>query len=155
VKLVKSVSSRPLITKLSPNVTDIVEIALSAQEAGSDAVSLVNTFLAMSVDVDTHKPKLANVLGGLSGPAIKPIALRMVFQVASRLDIPVVGIGGIMTVNDALEYLICGATAVEVGTSNFIDPESCLRIVKGLEHYCEEQGISSIKDIIGTLDIKR
>jgi dihydroorotate dehydrogenase (NAD+) catalytic subunit len=154
VKLVKSVSSRPLITKLSPNVTDIVEIALSAQEAGSDAVSLVNTFLAMAVDVDTHKPKLANVFGGLSGPAIKPIALRMVFQVASRLDIPVVGIGGIMTVNDALEYLICGATAVEVGTANFIDPECCPKIVKELEWYCQAHGISSVEDIIGTLDIK-
>jgi dihydroorotate dehydrogenase (NAD+) catalytic subunit len=154
VKLVKSVSSRPLITKLSPNVTDIVEIALSAQEAGSDAVSLVNTFLAMAVDVDTHKPKLANVFGGLSGPAIKPIALRMVFQVASRLDIPVVGIGGIMTVTDALEYLICGATAVEVGTANFIDPECCPRIVKELERYCQAHGISSVEDIIGTLDVK-
>lgn len=155
VKLVKSVSSRPLITKLSPNVTDIVEIALSAEEAGSDAVSLVNTFLAMAVDVDTHKPKLANVMGGLSGPAIKPIALRMVFQVASRLNIPVIGIGGIMTVNDALEYLICGATAVEVGTANFIDPECCLRIVEELGLYCQEHGISSVKDIIGTLDLKR
>lgn len=155
VKLVKSVSSRPLITKLSPNVTDIVEIALSAQEAGSDAVSLVNTFLAMAVDVDSHQPKLANVFGGLSGPAIKPIALRMVFQVASRLDIPVIGIGGIMTVSDALEYLICGATAVEVGTSNFIDPECCLRIIDELERYCHTHRISSVEDIIGTLEVKR
>lgn len=155
VKLVKSVSSRPLITKLSPNVTDIVEIALSAQEAGSDAVSLVNTFLAMAVDVDSHQPKLANVFGGLSGPAIKPIALRMVFQVASRLDIPVIGIGGIMTANDALEYLICGATAVEVGTSNFIDPECCLRIIDELERYCHTHRISSVEDIIGTLEVKR
>ncbi len=155
VKLVKSVSSRPLITKLSPNVTDIVEIALSAQEAGSDAVSLVNTFLAMAVDVDSHQPKLANVFGGLSGPAIKPIALRMVFQVASRLDIPVIGIGGIMTVNDALEYLICGATAVEVGTSNFIDPECCLRIIDELDRYCHTHRISSVEDIIGTLEFKR
>jgi dihydroorotate dehydrogenase (NAD+) catalytic subunit len=155
VKLVKSVSSRPLITKLSPNVTDVVEIALSAQEAGSDAVSLVNTFLAMAVDVDSHKPKLANVFGGLSGPAIKPIALRMVFQATSRLNIPVIGIGGIMTVNDALEYLICGATAVEVGTSNFIDPECCLRIIEELERYCQAHGISSVEDIIGTLELKR
>jgi dihydroorotate dehydrogenase (NAD+) catalytic subunit len=155
VKLVKSVSSRPLITKLSPNVTDIVEIAVSAQEAGSDAVSLVNTFLALAVDADTHKPKLANVFGGLSGPAIKPIALRMVFQVASRLNIPVVGIGGITTVEDALEYLICGATAVEVGTSNFIDPECCPKIVNELERYCQTHGITNIEEIIGTLDIKR
>jgi dihydroorotate dehydrogenase (NAD+) catalytic subunit len=155
VKLVKSVSSRPLITKLSPNVSDIVEIALSAQEAGSDAVSLVNTFLAMAVDVDTKQPKLANVFGGLSGPAIKPIALRMVFQVASHINIPVIGIGGIMSGNDALEYLICGAKAVEVGTSNFIDPESCLTIVKELDRYCETHGISRIEDIIGTLDVKQ
>ena len=155
VKLVKSVSTRPLITKLSPNVTDIVEIALSAQEAGSDAVSLVNTFLALAVDVDTRKPKLANIFGGLSGPAIKPIALRMVFQVASRLNIPVIGIGGIMTADDALEYLICGATAVEVGTANFIDPECCLRIIDELERYCQEHDITSIEDIIGTLEVKR
>jgi dihydroorotate dehydrogenase (NAD+) catalytic subunit len=153
VKRVKSVSSRPLITKLSPNVTDIVAIALSAQEAGSDAVSLVNTFLAMAVDVDTHKPKLANVFGGLSGPAIKPIALRMVFQVASRLDIPVIGIGGIMTGMDALEFLVCGATAVEVGTANFIDPECCLRILEELEQFCQTNKISRIEDIIGTLEV--
>jgi dihydroorotate dehydrogenase (NAD+) catalytic subunit len=155
VKLVKSVSSRPLITKLSPNVSDIVEIALSAQEAGSDAVSLVNTFLAMAVDVGTKKPKLANVFGGLSGPAIKPIALRMVFQVASQINIPVLGIGGIMTGEDALEYLICGARAVEVGTSNFVDPESCLRIIQDLERYCQTNRISRITDIIGTLDVKQ
>ena len=155
VKLVKSVSSRPLITKLSPNVSDIVEIASSAQEAGSDAISLVNTFLAMAVDVATRQPKLANVFGGLSGPAIKPIALRMVFQVASHIDIPVIGIGGIMSGDDALEYLICGAKAVEVGTSNFIDPESCLTIIHELEQYCQTQGISRIEDIIGTLHVKK
>ena len=155
VKLVKSVSSRPLITKLSPNVSDIVEIAISAQEAGSDAVSLVNTFLAIAVDVATKKPKLSNVLGGLSGPAIKPIAQRMVFQVASQVNIPVIGIGGIMSGEDALEYLICGARAVEVGTANFIDPESCLTIIKDLESYCQEHGISRIEEIIGTLNITR
>lgn len=154
VKLVKSVSARPLITKLSPNVSDIGEIAASAQEAGSDAISLVNTFLAMAVDVATRRPKLANVFGGLSGPAIKPIALRMVFQVASRINIPVIGMGGIMTGDDALEYLICGARAIEVGTSNFIDPESCLRIIQELARYCQRHGISRIKDIIGTLDVK-
>jgi dihydroorotate dehydrogenase (NAD+) catalytic subunit len=153
VKLVKSVSSRPLIAKLSPNVSDIVEIASSAQEAGADAVSMVNTFLAMAVDVSTKQPKLANVFGGLSGPAIKPIALRMVFQVASHINIPVIGIGGIMSGDDALEYLICGAKAIEVGTSNFIDPESCLTIVKELERYCRKHRISRIEDIIGTLDV--
>lgn len=155
VKRVKSVSSRPLITKLSPNVADIGEIALSAQEAGSDAVSLVNTFLALAVDVETKRPKLANIFGGLSGPAIKPVALRMVFQVANQIDIPVIGIGGIMDGNDALEYLICGAKAVEVGTSNFIDPEVCLTIIKELERYCRRQGIACIEDIIGTLNTKQ
>jgi len=154
VKRVKSVSARPLITKLSPNVSDIGEIAASAQEAGADAVSLVNTFLAMAVDVDTKRPKLANVFGGLSGPAIKPIALRMVFQVASRIHIPVIGIGGIMTGADALEYMLCGARAVEVGTSNFVDPESCMRIVRELEDYCRTKGISRVQDLIGTLDVK-
>jgi dihydroorotate dehydrogenase (NAD+) catalytic subunit len=148
------VSARPLITKLSPNVSDIGEIAVSAQEAGSDAVSLVNTFLAMAVDLDTKRPKLANIFGGLSGPAIKPIALRMVFQVASRIHIPVIGIGGIMTGADALEYMLCGAQAVEVGTSNFIDPESCIRIVRELEEYCRTNRISRIEDIVGTLDVK-
>lgn len=155
VKTVKTVSVRPLITKLSPNVSDIVEIAQSAQEAGTDAVSLVNTFLAMAVDVDSRKPKLANVFGGLSGPAIKPIALRMVFQVASHITIPVVGIGGIMSGRDALEYLICGAKGIEVGTANFIDPEVCLSIIQDLEQYCQRHGISRIQDIIGTLDVNR
>ncbi len=153
VKLVKTTSSRPLIAKLSPNVSDIVEIAQSAEEAGADAVSLVNTFLAMAVDVDTRRPKLANVFGGLSGPAIKPIALRMVFQVASHINIPVIGIGGIMSSEDTLEYLICGAKAVEVGTSNFIDPEVCLTIVEDLDRYCQTHGISRIEDIIGTLEL--
>jgi dihydroorotate dehydrogenase (NAD+) catalytic subunit len=153
VKLVKATSSRPLIVKLSPNVSDIVEIAQSAEEAGADAVSLVNTFLAMAVDVDTRRPKLANVFGGLSGPAIKPIALRMVFQVASHINIPVIGIGGIMSSEDTLEYLICGAKAVEVGTSNFIDPEVCLTIIEDLDRYCQTHGISRIEDIIGTLEL--
>ena len=154
VKRVKSVSARPLITKLSSNVSDIGEISVSAQEAGSDAVSLVNTFLAMAVDLQTKRPKLANVLGGLSGPAIKPIALRMVFQVASRIHIPIIGIGGIMSGADALEYMLCGARAVEVGTANFIDPESCIRIVRELEEYCRTNGIPRIQDIIGSLDLK-
>ncbi|MBN1223875.1 MAG: dihydroorotate dehydrogenase [Candidatus Aminicenantes bacterium] len=152
VKLVKNSSSRPIITKLSPNVSDIVEIALSAQEAGSDAISLVNTFLAMAVDTETRIPKLANVFGGLSGPAIKPIALRMVYQVSGRLDIPVIGLGGIMTAEDALEYLICGARAVEVGTANFVDPETTVNIVDSMEAYCKRHNIPKIEDIIGTLD---
>jgi dihydroorotate dehydrogenase (NAD+) catalytic subunit len=152
VKLVKETSTRPIITKLSPNVSDIAEIALSAQEAGSDALSLVNTFLALAVDVETRRPKLSNILGGLSGPAIKPLALRMVYQTASRVSIPVIGLGGIMSTADALEYMICGATAIEVGTANFIDPQATVNIVDGLRQYCEQNKIAKIESIIGTLD---
>ena len=151
VSLVKKISLRPVITKLSPNVTDIVEIALSAQEAGSDAISLANTFLAMAVDVETRRPKLANIFGGLSGPAIKPIILRMVYQVASCVNIPVIGLGGIMSGSDALEYLIAGAKAVEVGTANLVDPEATIRIIDELEEYCEKNGIKKIEEIVGTL----
>ena len=151
VKLVKKTSSRPLITKLSPNVTDIVEIALSAQEAGTDAISLVNTFLAMSIDIETRKPKLANILGGLSGPAIKPIVLRMVYQVVRQVQVPVIGIGGILSGQDALEFLIAGAKAVEVGTANFIDPESTVKIIEEIEAFCQKNGIDKIEEIIGTL----
>lgn len=151
VSLVKKISLRPVITKLSPNVTDIVEIALSAQEAGSDAISLANTFLAMAVDVETRRPKLANIFGGLSGPAIKPIILRMVYQVASCVKIPVISVGGIMSGSDALEYLIAGAKAVEVGTANLIDPEATIRIIDDLEEYCVKNGIKKIEEIVGTL----
>lgn len=151
VKLVKNVSSRPLITKLSPNVTDIQEIALSAQEAGSDAVSLVNTFLAMAIDPETRKPRLANVLGGLSGPAIKPIALRMVYQTACSLQIPIIGIGGIFSGSDALEFLIAGARAVQVGTANLVDPEATINIIRDLRMYCERHGLEKIEEIIGSL----
>jgi dihydroorotate dehydrogenase (NAD+) catalytic subunit len=151
VSLVRKISSRPLITKLSPNVTDVLEIALSAQEAGSDAISLVNTFLALAVDSETQKPKLANVYGGLSGPAIKPIALRMVHQVASRVNIPVIGMGGILEGNYALEFLIAGAKAVEVGTANFINPEATLRIIDELKEYCQKKGIDRIETLIGSL----
>jgi len=151
VSMVKKSSSRPIITKLSPNVTDIVEIALSAQEAGTDAISLVNTFLAMAVDTETRKPLLANTFGGLSGPAIKPIALRMVYQVASKVKIPVIGMGGISSGKDALEFLITGAKAVEVGMANFIDPETTVRIIEELKAYCQKNKIDKIETIIGTL----
>lgn len=151
VSLVKKTSSRPVITKLSPNVTDIVEIALSAQEAGTDALSLVNTFLAIAVDVKERKPVLGNIFGGLSGPAIKPISLRMVYQVVHRVKIPVIGIGGISSGRDALEYLITGAKAVEIGTANFIDPEASIKIIEELKDYCEENGFERIEDVIGTI----
>ena len=155
VSQVKKASSRPVITKLSPNVTDITEIALSAQEAGSDAVSLVNTFLAMAVDSEKREPVLGNIFGGLSGPAIKPIALRMVYQVAGRLKIPVIGLGGIMSGSDALEYLIAGASAVEVGTANFVDPAATIKIIAEIQEYCRRHGIDKVEDVINTLDVKR
>ena len=151
VKRIKAASRRPVITKLSPNVTSIVEIALAAEEAGTDAVALVNTFLAMAVDLETRRPKLGNVYGGLSGPAIKPIALRMVHQVASRLKVPVIGMGGIMTGADALEFLVAGAAAVEVGTASFIDPDAAARIVAEIEGWCEAHGIAAVRDVVGTI----
>jgi len=153
VKRIKAASRRPLITKLSPNVTSIVDIAQAAEEAGTDAVALVNTFLAMAVDLETRRPKLGNVYGGLSGPAIKPIALRMVHQVASRLAVPVIGLGGIMTGTDALEFLVAGAAAVEVGTANFVEPDAAARIVAEIERWCEVHGVVAVRDIIGTLEV--
>jgi dihydroorotate dehydrogenase (NAD+) catalytic subunit len=153
VKLAKEASRLPLIVKLSPNVTDIVSVARAAEEAGADAISLINTLLAMAVDVETRRPRLANTFGGLSGPAIKPIALRMVYQVASRARIPVIGMGGIMNGQDALEFLIAGARAVEVGTANFVNPGAAVRIIKEIRDYCLEKEISRVEDFIGTLII--
>jgi dihydroorotate dehydrogenase (NAD+) catalytic subunit len=155
VRKVKKVTLRPIITKLSPNVTNIVKIAQSAEEGGSDALSLVNTFLAMAIDIQTHKPCLSNIFGGLSGPAIKPIALRMVYQVAQAVRIPVIGIGGIMDASDALEYLLAGAKAVEVGTANLIDPETPLHIIQGIMDYCQQNHIQNISEIVGTMRIKK
>ena len=153
VRTVKRASRLPLIVKLSPNVTSIAEIAAAAEEGGADAISLVNTFLAMAIDVETRRPKLRNVFGGLSGPAIRPIAVRMVYQAASRVKIPVIGMGGIMTGADALEFLIAGAKAVEVGTANFVDPDAPVRIVRELEEFCERHGVSRIEDVVGTLEL--
>ncbi|MCJ7586589.1 MAG: dihydroorotate dehydrogenase [Candidatus Aminicenantes bacterium] len=151
VREVKRASRRPVIVKLSPNVTNIVEIALAAQEAGADAIALVNTFLAMAIDVETRRPKLGNVLGGLSGPAIKPIALRMVYQVASRVKVPVIGMGGIWSGADVLEFMIAGARAVQVGTANLVDPDACLRILGEVEDFCRRKGIERLEDIIATV----
>ncbi len=153
VKQIKAISQRPLICKLTPNAAQITEVALSAQEAGADALSLVNTFLALSVNAETRRPNLANVFGGLSGPAIKPLALRMVYQVAARVSIPVLGIGGIMTGLDAAEFLIAGASAVQVGTANFIDPHAMLGIISGLQEYGQRHGLSRIADLTGTLEV--
>jgi len=135
VKNVRNNTNKTLITKLSPNVTDIVEIAKAACSAGSDAVSLVNTFLGMAIDIETEKPKLGNIVGGLSGPCIKPLALRMVWEVAKNIKKPVIGMGGIMNAEDAIEFLIAGAKAVQVGTANFVEPGICERIVKGVERW--------------------
>jgi dihydroorotate dehydrogenase (NAD+) catalytic subunit len=148
---VKAVSKRPVVVKLSPNVTDIVEIARAAEDAGADGIALVNTFLAMAVDLETRGPKLANVFGGLSGPAVKPIALRMVYQVASRVRVPVIGMGGIMTGADALEFLVAGASAVEVGTANFVDPDASIRIVREIEDWCGAHEVGQVRDVVGTL----
>ncbi len=153
VKLAKETSRRPLIVKLSPNVTDIVSVAKAAEEGGADAISLINTLLAMAVDVETRRPRLGNTFGGLSGPAVKPIALRMVYQVASRVRVPVIGMGGIMTGRDVIEFLIVGARAVEVGTANFIDPAASLRIVREIDEFCREKKIRRIDELIGTLEI--
>ncbi|MBN2266044.1 MAG: dihydroorotate dehydrogenase [Candidatus Aminicenantes bacterium] len=153
VKRIKSVSRRPVITKLSPNVTSIIEIAQAAEEAGTDAVALINTVLAMAIDLETRRPKLANVYGGLSGPAVKPIALRMTHQVASRLAVPVIGMGGIGSGEDALEFLVAGAAAVEVGTASFVDPDAAVRIVDEIGRWCEAHGVAAVRDIVGTLEI--
>jgi dihydroorotate dehydrogenase (NAD+) catalytic subunit len=152
VKAVKGISRLPLIIKLSPNVTSVAEIAAAVEEAGAEAISLVNTFLAMSIDVLTRRPKLANVFGGLSGPAIKPIALRMVYQVASRTHVPVIGIGGISSGADALEFLLAGARAVQVGTASFVDPDASLRVIREIREYCEFHDFQRVEDLIGKLE---
>jgi dihydroorotate dehydrogenase (NAD+) catalytic subunit len=151
VKAVKKRSRRPVIVKLSPNVTDITAIAQAAEEAGADALSLVNTFLGMAVDLDARRPMLANVFGGLSGPAIKPLALRLVYQAAQAVRIPVIGMGGIMTGRDALEFLLVGARAVEVGTANMADPEASVRVIDEMSDYCRRNGLARVADIVGRL----
>ncbi len=139
LKAVRESTTKTLITKLSPNVTDIVEIAKAASKGGTDAVSLVNTFLGMAIDIETGKPKLGNITGGLSGPCIKPIALRMVWEVARNIKAPVIGMGGIMDTEDAVEFLLAGAKAVQVGTANFVDPGVCEKIIKGIEKWTKKR----------------
>lgn len=147
----RAATARPLIVKLSPNVTDIADIARSVADAGADAISLINTLLGMAIDVTTFRPKLARVVGGLSGPAVKPVALRMVWQVANAVDVPVVGMGGITDAEDAVEFLLAGATAVAVGTANFVDPTSTMRVVDGLAEFCRERQIERVAGLIGAL----
>jgi dihydroorotate dehydrogenase (NAD+) catalytic subunit len=148
---VKAETHLPVIVKLTPNVTDITTIALSVENAGADAVSLINTITGMSIDLRTRTPHLKNITGGLSGPAIKPVALRMVWQVAQKVSIPVIGIGGIMTADDALEFMIAGAKAVQIGTASFINPCASVEIIDGIRHYIRENKIKNIADIVGTL----
>ena len=150
---VRDVSSKPLIVKLSPNVTDIAEVARAVEAAGADAVSLINTLLGLAIDVRTFRPKLARGVGGLSGPAVKPVAVRMVWQVASAVAIPVIGMGGIMTADDAVEFMLAGATAVAVGTASFVDPAASVRIAEGLESFCVQRGIPRVADLTGAVRI--
>jgi dihydroorotate dehydrogenase (NAD+) catalytic subunit len=153
VKAAREATPLPLIPKLSPNVTDITTIARAVADAGADAISLINTLVGMAVDVRTRQPKIANITGGLSGPAIRPIAVRMVWQVASAVGLPVIGMGGIVTAEDALEFLMAGATAVAVGTASFIDPTAAVKVIEGLEHYCATTGIAEVRQLIGCLQI--
>ena len=148
---IRSVTTKPLILKLSPNVTDIAAIARAVEGEGADAVSLINTITGMAIDVATRRPKLANITGGLSGPAIRPVAVRMVWQVAGAVSIPVIGIGGIMNGRDALEFLIAGASAIQVGTANFVNPRATMDIIDELQGFMQKQGIAQLKDLIGSL----
>lgn len=151
VKAVRKAYERTLIVKLSPNVTNIAEMAEAVEEAGADAVSLINTLLGMAVDIEKQKPVLSTITGGLSGAAVKPVALRMVWQVAKAVKIPVIGMGGIMNARDAIEFLLVGASAVQVGTANFIDPQITVKIIEGIEMYMEKHGVKDIKEIIGKI----
>ena len=148
-RAVKAVTTKPVIMKLTPNVTDIVSIAKACEEAGADAVSLINTMMGMAIDLRTRKPLLANITGGLSGPAVKPVALRMVYQVSQAVSIPVIGIGGIATAEDVLEMMLAGATAVEVGAANVADPFACKKIIDDLPAVMKKYNIENLKDIIG------
>jgi dihydroorotate dehydrogenase (NAD+) catalytic subunit len=151
VSAVRKVYDKHLIVKLSPNVTSIADLALAAEASGADSVSLINTLLGMAIDAEKRRPKLSTVTGGLSGACVKPIALRMVWQVAKAVKIPVIGLGGISSATDAIEFLLAGASAIEIGTANFIDPAITVKVAEGINDYLERHGYSSVKDIIGGL----
>jgi len=153
VSAVRKVYKKTLIVKLSPNVTDIAEIARAVEGAGADSVSLINTLLGMAIDAEKRKPVLSTVTGGMSGAAVKPIALRMVWQVAKAVKIPVIGLGGIMNWRDAVEFLLAGASAVQIGTANFIDPAVTVKVVAGINDYLERHGYASVEDIVGALEV--
>ncbi len=154
VNAVRKVAQKPLWVKLSPNVTDITVFARACEDAGADAVTLVNTFVGMSVDVNRRRPTLSNVTGGLSGPAIRPLAVRLVYQAAQAVRIPVIGIGGITSAKDALEFMVAGARAIQIGTANFFDPMVSIKVIRGLRRYCEERKINNISEIVGMLSVK-
>lgn len=151
VRTVKRSTQRPILVKLSPNVTDITLIAKAVEEAGGDAISLINTLMAMAIDPQSRRPLLNNIIGGLSGPAIKPVALRLVWQVVNAVKIPVIGIGGIMTPEDALEFIIVGTRAVQVGTANLVNPTACIEIIDGIEAYLTRNGFKHINELMGSL----
>jgi len=153
VSAVRKAYKKTLIVKLSPNVTNIAEIALAAEAAGADSVSLINTLMGMAIDAERQRPVLSTVTGGLSGPCVKPVALRMVWQVAKAVKIPVVGLGGIMNATDAVEFFLAGASAIEIGTANFIDPAISVKVVEGINDYLERHGCKSVKEIIGALKV--
>lgn len=150
---VRKVLNKPLIIKLTPNVTNIAEIAMAAEDAGADGVSLINTLLAMKIDIDKRKPVLANNTGGLSGPAIKPVAVRMVYQVAQAVNIPILGMGGIVNGDDAIEFILAGASAISIGAGNFIKPTTCLDVISGIEEYMKKYDIQNISDLVGKVEM--
>ena len=152
VSLCREATSRPLIVKLTPNVTDITEIARAAEASGADAISLINTLLGMAIDVKRRRPVLARVVGGFSGPAVKPVALRMVWQCSKAVSVPILGMGGVTTGTDAFEFMLAGATAVAVGTANFMNPQATVDVIDGIIGYCEEQGVNDVNDLIGALE---
>ena len=152
VSAVRKVTRLPVIPKLTPNVTDVASFARAAEEAGADAISLVNTFLAMAIDVDTHRPKLTNIVGGLSGPAIRPIAVRMVYECRRVVKIPIIGMGGIATSDDVLEFMIAGANAVQVGTMNFVDPFIWTKLMEGIRCYMDRHTLTRLQEIVGRVD---
>ena len=147
----RAATRKPMIVKLSPNVTDISEIARAAEASGADAISLINTLLGMAIDAKRRKPVLARVVGGLSGPAVKPVALRMVWEVHKAVDVPLLGMGGIVTDTDAVEFMLAGATAVAVGTANFMNPTATHEVIEGIRAYCEDQGVTDVNELIGGL----
>ena len=152
VSLCREATSRPLIVKLTPNVTASTEIARAAEASGADAISLINTLLGMAIDVKRRRPMLARVVGGFSGPAVKPVALRMVWQCSKAVSVPILGMGGVTTGTDAVEFMLAGATAVAVGTANFMNPQATVDVIDGIIDYCEEQGVNDVNDLIGALE---